>query len=462
MTRRVVLPCLAVVCMVISILMSTSLHTAEASELEKWLIMPGPVVLSHAETESACENCHDPLSDKPQFELCVGCHTAVGDDLKGKHGFHGRLPEAQQSECADCHTDHEGRDMTIVNLDETTFDHWLTDFALGGEHVSVACDDCHVRGKKHSDAATACIDCHRADDPHGGLLGQECGSCHNASDWFATDFNHNATTFPLTGMHAGVSCTACHVSSTFSDFRDRGGSDCVSCHRENDVHETRNGSDCASCHVVSSWRSVDFVHEKRTDVALPPGHETLACVACHTGDIHDELPRSCSGCHADQDPHKGQLGLQCNSCHLASDWTAKIWFDHDLMSFPLMGAHAAVACDQCHASAAFHDAATDCVDCHANDDPHESAFGRQCDDCHNPSAWSSSQFDHDTQSSFALNGAHDEAACGDCHETPRQEGSPVSADCYSCHRREDPHFGRFGKRCDSCHNTSSFSRIEGM
>jgi cytochrome c556 len=41
-------------------------------------------------------------------------------------------------------------------------------------------------------------------------------------------------------------------------------------------------------------------------------------------------------------------------------------------------------------------------------------------------------------------------------------GSAVRDDCNSCHRRDDPHFGRFGNNCEACHTTSSFTQIEGM
>jgi len=499
---------------------------AQATELEKWLIMPGPVISGHADVEGSCGSCHDPLSDQPQFELCISCHTGVGEDLENSAGFHGRLSETQRFECSNCHKDHEGRDMIIVDLDEAVFDHSLTDFGLSGAHVALACTDCHAAGEKHRDAPATCVGCHRGDDPHNGQLGEECDSCHNALEWSETRFDHNATAFPLTGMHASAGCTACHESNMFesvgstcvachqsddvhkgrngngcadchsadawttltfdhlavagfrldgghrglactdchnsSDFRDLSGGECNSCHRDDDVHETRNGSNCASCHGVSSWSNVEFDHERRTDVPLPPGHDVLECAECHKSNIHDPLPRSCSGCHASGDVHKGQMGTQCESCHVATSWTAELLFDHDLLSFPLIGAHTDVACDQCHASAAFHDAETYCLACHANDDPHGSSFGNQCADCHNPSTWQAWQFDHGVQTGFALSNGHAGIACIACHEASIGSGSAVSTNCNSCHSRDDPHFGRFGKSCDSCHDTSSFSKIEGM
>ena len=526
MARQNARPCLLLFFMFIALATLATSDPTEGSTLEKWLIMPGPVVHSHADVEDSCDSCHDPLSDQAQFNLCVTCHADVGDDLKGNVGLHGRLPEDQRLECANCHTEHEGRDKIIVDLDEAVFDHVLTNFALSGAHTAVACDDCHTPGDKHRQAPTTCIGCHRDDDPHDRQLGPVCDSCHNPVNWSETSFDHNATAFPLTGMHDNLACNACHKSSTVTnvgrscvachqsddkhegrngslcadchstvawstptfdhlavagfplrgghkglscqdchnsrDFHDLDGADCVGCHRSDDVHETRNGDDCASCHVVASWRTTDFDHESRTGVALPPGHAALDCGACHTGNINDALPRSCGGCHASERVHKGQLGVQCENCHVATDWTANVWFEHDLTSFPLMGSHAELACDRCHASAAFHDADSDCVACHASDDPHRGSFGEQCEACHNPSTWQAWQFDHDKQTNFTLSGAHVGIACNDCHEVTDSGRFGTSADCHSCHRREDRHAGRLGKNCGRCHNTSTFSTTGGM
>jgi hypothetical protein len=152
--------------------------------------------------------------------------------------------------------------------------------------------------------------------------------------------------------------------------------------------------------------------------------------------------------------------MQCESCHVATDWVAGIRFDHDLARFPLMGAHAGVACDRCHSSLAFHNADTYCLACHAGDDTHNGGFGNQCDDCHNPSHWLAWQFDHDRQTGFALEGAHAGVNCSACHESSIRGRTAVSGSCNACHDRDDPHLARFGKNCNSCHNTSSFSRLE--
>jgi hypothetical protein len=35
----------------------------------------------------------------------------------------------------------------------------------------------------------------------------------------------------------------------------------------------------------------------------------------------------------------------------------------------------------------------------------------------------------------------------------------LSERCYSCHSREDIHGGRFGRRCERCHVTTSFEKV---
>jgi len=67
-----------------------TMNTAYANEVEKWLLMPGDVVTSHAEFEAECSLCHSPLSDTPQGELCIDCHEQTGEDIATSAGFHGR------------------------------------------------------------------------------------------------------------------------------------------------------------------------------------------------------------------------------------------------------------------------------------------------------------------------------------------------------------------------------------
>jgi hypothetical protein len=98
------------------------------------LVMPGDVIEGHAEYEAECSFCHQAFKRAEQRTLCLDCHEEVAADVNGGRGFHGMHDKALNQGCASCHTDHEGRDADIVELDEATFQHDFTDFRLIGKH----------------------------------------------------------------------------------------------------------------------------------------------------------------------------------------------------------------------------------------------------------------------------------------------------------------------------------------
>ena len=161
------------------LLLFTSLGHAESLESA---IMPGKVIQGHAKYEDECKNCHKRFDKAGQNKLCMDCHKEVGKDVEQKKGFHGRQPA--DKECRECHTEHKGRTAKVVNLNEKTFKHGETDFALKGGHAAekVKCEDCHKPKVKWRDAPHLCVDCHKKDDDkaHKGNLGKDCAKCHGA------------------------------------------------------------------------------------------------------------------------------------------------------------------------------------------------------------------------------------------------------------------------------------------
>ena len=260
-------------CSAFALALLATAKLGSASEIEKWLIMPGPVVASHAEFEADCAACHAPLSKDAQSDLCVECHVDIGTDLNTQGGFHGRLPDSSRQDCASCHTEHEGRDIDIVALDEASFDHALTDFVLQGSHTTTACAGCHAQGEPHREAPTECAACHSKDDVHAGSLGDDCGACHNAQTWTDASFDHRTTRFPLLGAHAAVACESCHASKNFADV----GQTCNDCHGQDDVHRGRNGTQCVDCHSTTTWAKLTFNHMAVSGFALVGGHKGLDC-----------------------------------------------------------------------------------------------------------------------------------------------------------------------------------------
>jgi hypothetical protein len=430
---------------------------ASAVSLET-LVMPGPVVTAHAEIEEDCRKCHEPFRQQAEGRLCLDCHADVRADVEDGQGHHGRIRGVAHAECRRCHTEHAGRRADIVMLNRDTFDHDVTDFPLSGAHVRVQCGQCHRNGKKFRDAPSGCNGCHGNDDPHGGSLGAECSRCHDAATWARTRFNHDTTGFRLMGAHAKASCASCHPDKKLGATPTA----CSDCHRMDDVHHGRRGLLCGDCHDVVRWDRATFDHDTRTDFPLRASHAEVPCESCHSGArLDDPLPRDCQGCHEGDDPHRGHLGARCAACHGETDWRDTVRFDHDTIRFPLVGLHGLVPCEQCHLTTAYEDAPVTCVDCHAKNDVHASSLGSACATCHNPAGWPLWRFDHDRDTDFVLDGAHQGLACKGCHAVPMDESAAMKTTCVSCHRADDVHRGAYGSDCARCHSTATFQGKTG-
>lgn len=440
------------VLMLSTLMLAGHVPGAGAVELET-LVMPGPVIEGHADTEADCRSCHVAFSRERQRTLCLDCHEDVGADIKAGEGFHGRDPSAREDKCASCHTDHEGRDADIIGLDEQAFDHERTDFVLIGAHLEAECADCHEPAEKFREAATTCYACHQDDDEHEGGLGEDCADCHKPTEWTDTSFDHEAETgYALLGGHADVPCLSCHVDHQYKDTS----AECYSCHRDDDEHDGLNGTDCAYCHVVRNWQDLLFDHARETEFPLLGRHEEIACGDCHTGNKFEvELDSQCIACHRDDDEHEGRNGEACGDCHNTSDWAESL-FDHDRETgFALLGKHAEIVCADCH-TGPVHEVKleSECIACHRDDDEHQGEQGEACGDCHNAQGWTVAvRFDHDL-TSFPLLGLHQDAACTDCHESKRFREAPEA--CVDCHRDDDEHEATLGPDCADCHNPAGW------
>ncbi|MEM1435935.1 MAG: cytochrome c3 family protein [Pseudomonadota bacterium] len=419
-----------------------------ANPLER-LVMPGPVHAVHAAFESNCAACHSPVDQQPQTTLCTSCHVEVGQDLKSGSGYHGLHPKVQVGECQACHAEHEGRDAEMSRFPLLPFDHMLTDFHLQGAHAVLDCSSCHQEGEAFRSAPTDCAGCHAEDDPHAGRLGPDCASCHGDTAWMPARFDHATTGFLLAGGHSGLSCDGCHRDASFSHAQPA----CASCHAADDVHGGAFGNQCASCHSPASWTQTGFDHAV-TGFLLTGAHATARCSACHRADIPaSAAPRTCQGCHQEDDVHDGQFGNQCADCHSTSTWTGSR-FDHTAASgFELLGRHQQLPCDACHTGALSEPLPTTCASCHT-EDPHDGQLGSACERCHNNVSWVMNvHYDH-TFSEFPLLGRHRSLLCRDCHLTRRF--LDVDSSCITCHAGEDVHQGAFGRSCSNCHTEAGW------
>ena len=197
------------------------------------------------------------------------------------------------------------------------------------------------------------------------------------------------------------------------------------------------------------------------------------CSRCHDRADRSRQAALCRTCHepiaADIAQHKGFHGrlagaetAQCGACHSEHKGRKadivkleSTSFPHARTDFPLLGAHASVACADCHAAGRKQrEAPSACVDCHGKEDPHAGKLGRNCADCHEAAGWARVRFDH-AKTKFALTGKHVQATCAACHAGNRYTGTPTQ--CAACHAPDDVHAGARGAACADCHQTTGWT-----
>lgn len=283
-----------------------------------------------------------PLSAPHASVACAACH-AVRADESLQEGFQERFPGRSPEACEACHADpHQDQFETAVRgacldcherhaFQPPSFEvdaHADTGFPLEGAHTAVACHACHrvpegEARRVFAGTATTCQACH--DDAHEASLfggrpeGLACASCHTSETFSDVDrarFEHDlATAFPLAGVHADVSCEACHAPLARPDAHGRTrrpalGTSCQDCHGDPHVAQFRvaGETDCARCHDARG--SVEaFDHDRATRFALDECHARLACSKCH---LPWPLPNG--GAAVRYKP----LGLACVDCHEAA------------------------------------------------------------------------------------------------------------------------------------------------
>ncbi len=288
---------------------------------------------------------------------------------------------------------------------------------------------------------------------------------------------------PLNGYasHASIDgkCSACHTAfweqATMADR-------CTTCHTDvveqwknpttlhGSLHRDNPGLACRACHpdhrgpeaALTSIGRINFAHDSVGFALSAHPRKTdgspFLCNDCHSQGYTRFDLATCSDCHQQIDisfmqSHVQAYGSGCLNCHDGVE-TFGHNFDHSKAVFPLTGKHLQVKCVQCHTGARsiadMRATSQDCNSCHHKDDAHAGQLGVACADCHTTSGWKPSTFDHNL-SAFKLTGKHAGIPCTDCHKDLSFKGTPT--DCNSCHAKDDPHQGRLGTACDSCHTT---------
>lgn len=438
--------------------------------------------LGPAHKRLKCEQCHTKaLGEARPSRACEQCHA--------KDSHHGeRFSEfgSPAPKCEVCHP--SGGPKWVPN----NFNHATrTRFELKFKHSELACRSCH-RGKSPSDferftfdANKECMGCHahakvHKDDehPNGKYKNSQCLQCHmHAGDptmrtgkdnRIVGDAHGPNGTFPLIKKHKDVPCASCHTGrdsrgkTSFSGLKP----DCNAagqCH-EDSLHRGTLGDRCLTCHVSGIWDALKFDHDKPfpkdakgkvESFPLKGEHKKNKCESCHPERKFVEAPTTCasSGCHKEDDAHKGRLGDKCQQCHVE---TGDNVFNHNTMAaFKLDGKHLTVRCADCHPSVTFKPRPTDCFGCHPEPAVHKGQYGTGCAQCHTTRTWDDVKPLHDV-GDFSLKGMHDNLSCERCHRDNRPLAGAGNL-CINCHRQDDIHNNSLSPRCGECHTQWSFA-----
>jgi len=432
-----------------------------------------PLLGAHAAIATNCAECHQgDYNNTPN--TCFGCHEEEFNQATDPNHVTAQF----STDCQLCHNESA--------WEPSTFNHDGQYFPIySGKHQGEwnNCMDCHTNASNY--AIFSCIDCHEheqsaTDEEHQGVGGymytsEACFACHPTGE--ATGgFNHNNTSFPLTGAHLTTACIDCHASGYTGTT-----TVCSECH-DDDYMQSQNPNHfalnipntCDQCHTTNpGWEPAAFpIHNSYYE--LQGAHLIISsdCAACHGGN-YNSTPNTCFGCHDDQynqtvdPPHLSlQFSTDCELCHTQNAWEPST-FNHDGQYFPIYsGEHQGEweTCSDCHTNPGNY-AIFSCIDCHEHnqpdmDDEHEGVPGysynsQACLGCH-PTGQGGG-FNHNS-TNFPLTGAHATTACLECHESGYIGTTTICAECHfdDYNQSTNPNHLAIGipNTCEDCHTTN--------
>lgn len=307
----------------------------------------------HGQLSISCENCHTLNSWKPIRPIPEFDHNKTRFPLRGLHaGVACRLCHMDLvfrnvgMACADCHADIHRRQFGAQCEQCHTVKGWQVTmravrehqnrFPLIGAHAAVDCNSCHKGAAvgQFTGLNIECMSCHLSDyqqarsfDHRAAGLPTTCQICHAMDSWSGAKFDHSRYTgFALTGAHARLECTACHIGGRYAGTP----SDCYSCHRQDYTGTTNPNhvaagfpTTCSTCHTTSTWSGARFDHKFPIYSGKHAGKWTT-CNDCHTNPSNYAV-FTCFTCHVHDkikmdDTHRGvpsyvYNSANCYACH---------------------------------------------------------------------------------------------------------------------------------------------------
>ena len=267
-----------------------------------------------------CLSCHAETYAGTPVD-CETCHQPDYDDTTDPEHIAAGFP----TDCILCHG--------TAAWDPSDYDHGVTAFPLTGAHTTADCLSCHADG--YTGTLPVCVACHQDDydaTTEPGHLAADiptsCVDCHGTAAWTPAEFDHGATTFPLTGAHRTVDCLSCH-----GDGYTNTPTDCIACHQDDYDATTEPGhfaagfpTSCVDCHGTSAWTPADWDHDRLFPIytgrhndewntcadchVTASDFQVFECIFCHEHDNETDL----NGRHREVGDYQ-YLSSACFDCH---------------------------------------------------------------------------------------------------------------------------------------------------
>jgi len=173
---------------------------------------PGRLSKAHAFLEKKCNACHTPVKGIEATD-CIVCHANNKSLLQRQPtAFH-----ADIGTCRECHLEHRGYLKHPTVMDHTALSrigirqlkrnpssdsedyllaqqltNWINHYGIKPGYPQLTPEEKILN----------CIACHKNDDRHFGLFGNDCAQCHTATRWTNPEFLHPPST--------SLDCAQCH------------------------------------------------------------------------------------------------------------------------------------------------------------------------------------------------------------------------------------------------------------
>jgi hypothetical protein len=234
-------------------------HRGGTSAVPGWgeFMNPGRLSLKHEFLADRCEACHTPHQG-PTADKCVACH-ASGPATEGLLAKQSTRFHADIGTCSECHVEHFGRERRPIDMvHEALVDHAEKSASSGSlteadtRSILAALGVASSRPVPHAritprELALDCNACHANQDPHRGLMGSGCASCHatSAADggWAIREFRHPSS--------LSTDCAHCHQAPP-SHYMEHFSMVSMKVARI----ESADVSQCYLCHKTNSWNDI--------------------------------------------------------------------------------------------------------------------------------------------------------------------------------------------------------------